>query len=271
MHIKKRIEHSQQFTALELWFLFSKYSPTVIIGLPDPTLGFLTNDIQEISNQVQKSLIAKKIVEPEYNQGWKIREPIDKWVRDIAAPTHTILIVRRNRNKPETTFSYHFSQRQVIGLFEHEKGHYSIDPASNPQLIVELLMEPMMANIYIERDESSIEISSKDFEEIRVRIENGNIAEAMKLASPLMEDEKFDRLAKTISDPVTRFSVLTFLNRNQKERQETKGFSVMAGEDDIWLFRAKGRELRKIQITSILKPELEDTIKRFIPTQETTI
>jgi len=269
--MKNNTQQSQYFNARELWFLFNKYSPAIIIGLPDPTLGFLTSDIQEINQRARNSLIAKKIIEPEHNQGWKIREPVDKWVQDIAAPAHTILVVRREGVMPESTASYHFTQGRVIGLIELEKDKYMIDPTPNPGLIVELLMRPILTKIYMERDEPPFEISSRDFEKMRTQIEKNRISQANKMAVPLMEEKKFDRLAKAISNPVTRFSVLTFLNRNQAGTQETRGFSVIAGEDDIWLFRAKSKDLLTIQITSVSKPELEDTIKRFVPAQEATL
>ena len=267
--MKNDFQQSQYLSSKELWFLFTQNAPAIIIGFSDPTLGRLNTEIKKMSQHAQESLIAKKIIEPEHSNGWKVREPIGAWIRNIASPMHTIFVARRDGDMPEVARSYHLMQNQIIGLFEQKMDTYAISPVENAEVIVNFLMEPLMAKIYIEHDESPAEMSSKDFERVRALIEKGRTTQAKKiLGNSLLTEDRFERFSKSISDPVTRFSIVAFLNRHQMGTTQTKGFSVIAGEDDIWLFKPKSKDMLSIQIASVSKVGLEIGIQKLIPQAE---
>jgi len=50
------------FTSEELWFLYNQFAPISIVGLKDPTIGLLANEIQELISSQREGLKSKGII-----------------------------------------------------------------------------------------------------------------------------------------------------------------------------------------------------------------
>lgn len=267
--MRKYDQKDISFSEQELWFLSSLFAPTIVVGLPDPIQGLLTREVEQLRKRVQKSMLTKKVIDIDRNDQIEVREPYASWIQGITSPRHTILIVLREGNQTEKTCSYHFTENQIIGLSQQRGAEYSIGPVQTSTVITEHLMEPLVAGIYDERDETSIDLPAKDFEKARVEIENGHKAKARKILGGILStDGQFERIAKAASKSILRFSLVAFLNRGQTDIHSTRGFSVLASEDDILLLRAKDADLTSLQIRSVSKIELVNTIRSYIPEME---
>ena len=257
-------------TSTELWFLFSLHAPAIIIGFPDPTLGFLADEIEGINRRAQDSLLKKRVITRDANGQWIVHEPIAGWIRSITAPKHSIIIMRHDKGSVDMTRSFHFTGDQIIALYSEGSDECTIGPVENTRAIHEFMLEPFLTTVYSDNSDSPIEISEKDLAKAQSQIEEEQINQAKEtLNSSFIVDEQLNRFVLAMSNPSTRLSLVAFLHRDQAgSLKETKGFSIIAGEQDIWSFRPMNSDLNCVQVSSITKVTLENTITTFLPQLE---
>jgi len=253
-------------SSTELWFLFSLHSPAIIIGFPDPTLGFLADEIEDISRRARDSLLKKRVITRDNGQ-WIIHEPIAGWIRSITAPKHSIIIMRHDKGSVDLTRSFYFTGDQIIALYSEGSNECTIGPVENIRAIHEFMLEPFLSTVYSDNSDSPIEISEKDLAKAQNQIKEEQITQAKEtLNSSFIVEEQLNRFIQAMSNPNTRLSLVAFLHRDQAgSLKETKGFSIIAGEQDIWSFRPMSSDLNCVQVSSITKLSLENTITTFLP------
>ncbi len=260
---------STYFSPIELWFLFSQYAPATIIGLPDPTLGFLADEIREMVSQAQKSLQARGIVQPGTNGGWAIREPYLGLIRGVASPEHTILVTRQDAGSAEVLQSFHFTAKSILALWENGPGKYLIAEIKQADEIGDFLLGALLANVYVQRDEPAVTVSGKNLAKAHAHLENGQGGRVKALFWDSFQDpEQAERFVQAILQPITRLSLIAFLRRDQPELSATRGFSAIAGDEDIWLLTPENERADIVRVKSVTRMNLEETIHSFLPKQE---
>ncbi len=257
------------FSPIELWFLFSQYAPATIIGLSDPTLGLLADEIQEMVSQAQKSLQARDILQPGTNGGWAIREPYLELIRGVANPQHTILVTRQDARSAEVLQSYHFTAKSIQALWENKPGKYSLAEIKQAGEISDFLLGALLANVYIERDELAVTVSGKNLAKAHAQLEKGQGGRVKALFWDSFQDpEQAERFVQAILQPITRLSLIAFLHRDQTELSTTRGFSAIAGDQDIWLLTPENERADLVRVKSVTRMDLEETVNSFLPRQE---
>lgn len=259
----------ESFSDKELWFLFSQNPPAAVIGLPDPTLGYLTAEKVSLRARLQKSLEASGFTKPGARGGVAILRPLAEQIKIIGQPHHTVLAVRSDASGHQLMHSLHFAAGKIVGLYSEPGGRYSILPVQDPHEIVDFLMQPLLTAIYLQHDDDALILPQKQLERARSLIEKRQLARARELLQDYsVSPERFKRLARAYRDPITSFSLITFLHRNRPGSTITRGFAGAATEDNLWVFHPLSGSSSSIEVRSVGKDELEALITELLPVQE---
>jgi len=177
--------------------------------------------------------------------------------------------VRNDAGTAEFSRSYNFTSNSIVALYHQGADQYAIGPVENHKEIHEFLLEPLITTVYCDRSEQPIVVSEKILTRAKSQIEAGQKAKAKStLRDSFPTGDQLDRFIQALSNPITRLSLIAFLRRDRPGSNDTKGFSVIAGDQDIWLLRPTNNELNYVQVSSISKMDLEHLIPTFLPQLE---
>lgn len=261
----EQMENKLNFSNYEFWYLCSLMSPGVVIGFRNPMTGLLTEDMFPLIQEASSSLYDKDVIQVDTNSQIAIKEPTASLIRTISTPHTTILLTYRlNGNQKENIKSLHFDGRRVVLLEELEGDTYRIEDIDNKEDLISQLSQPFLDKIFWAPDTGNLNFPQSAMTNMQKGIENGDLAKAKENLEQVTGDEQsMLHFWETVQDPMIRYSLVGFINRNDPQKSNVNGFSILAGEHYIWLLEIIDEE-NSARVSKITLKELKKKIDALI-------
>lgn len=257
-----------EFSDFELWYLFSLMSPSAVIGFRNPVAGMLLEDMFPIVQEVSYSLLDRDLIYVDVVGGEiRIRDPLSLFIKAVAAPQHTILLGHKlEDSEKEKIRSINFRNNNIIVLDEHVNGLFRLDVVASNDVLSSIL-EPFVDRVFWAPDSDRFLIPQDDLVLIHDRVKAGAIdqAEAV-LLSTTGDDRSKKHFLDTVQRAPVRFSLVAFLDRDKPRSKRVDGFSIVAGEQYIWLMEIVDEEQKVVSVSKISLKDLNKKIQSFLVT-----
>jgi hypothetical protein len=253
------------FTSEELWFLYNQFAPISIVGLKDPTIGLLANEIQELISSQREGLKSKGIIAVSKSSNIVINEHIAEWINLVVKSDHTILLIAQNGDSLEKVHSFHFSKNKIIKLEALEVNKYKMCEIKKAHEILVFLQDFFPTDSSYAQEEPVV-LASNTLNKIYSYLEKKQLQKTRNILEKKFTDPlQLERFMNTISDPTLRLSVIGFLSKDSSQLSATKGFSVLVSRNMIWLLQPTNKTYAHVQISLTSTENLCDMFQTILP------
>lgn len=253
------------FTSEELWFLYNQFAPISIIGLEDPTMGLLASEIQDLILSQRERLESRGIISIGRDTNIVINEHVDEWINLVAKSDHTILLVTQNGGSFEKSHSFHFRKKKIIKTEALGEKKYKMCEVGQAHELLDFLYDFFPTeSAYVQNE--PVVLASNTLSKIYSYLEKKQLQKAKDILEKKITDPwQLERFMKAISDPTLQLSVIGFLNKDNSQLSTTKGFSLLASSNMIWLFEPTNSKYDHVQISLISKEHLRSVFQDVLP------
>jgi hypothetical protein len=252
-------------SSAELWYLLERHASAVIIGFSDPTVGLTANDCDEVRRKAEQSLIERGVSRVTSSGDLVILPTIATSIGVLARPIHSLLAVVRSEVESPQVMSLHRGIHDLISLRCTEPDSWSLASHRDGQTVIDFLTGPILPLIHIEQELHTFELTKTTVSILHELASSAQAGESQQLLvhAGLTEDTA-TRLWPAFAAPLANLSLVTFLNRDKPERAETRGLSVLATADDLWLLQLAGQASDQVQFTRSSNTALTESILRLL-------
>lgn len=232
-------------SAIDLWFLFSLHSPSVIIGLTNPVAGYLKKDIVAIKKEKERDLLIKGFL-TKVGDEITISSELNHFIISIANARHTFLIIRSENGQKEIT-SLHFGEKDIVRLSTCNQETYELETVTDhPQYLDYILNTLPNKRKKLNLD---VKYDTEFIKGIRVKKKQNSIAdihdqiETMGVSKDVQEP-----LINLFSNPAIGLSVVAFLDRNNTLKNIVKSYAILSDKKNTLLMEPVGKDALKTRL-----------------------
>ena len=258
---------NETFTPNELLVLFSKYTPSVVLGFKDPLSGFLADEISEFYLEGLASLTSRGIAQIDNDKKLHISNPFVNWIKTICNPAHSMLVGWQGNGGHEQT-AFHFLDNTIVELRHGQadvQGNYILRHILSPDEIFDVTFSPFYTGIYIDRDDDVGHLAFTDLEKIANHVFNNDENSAKQ---SLLENGISEKMASlflfALKNARIKYSITSYFDRNGMEKPKSKAFSVISADGDIWLLKPSPKK-NFVRLYLSSKTKVIEEIKSAIP------
>ena len=237
MNTDNTLHFSLDFSADELWFLMTQFGPAFIMGMENPYLGFLADEIEEATRKAVHSLIERDIARQISEDSIEVDEVVAAMVQSCVHPQHTLIVQSVTAGKGVRRF-IHFSSDAIVEHLEEETGNHRLTAIRDRDALGDHLQDALRLETETGSDAQPFRLTEQALFEVSELLMQGKHEDAGSLlAEADLEKGIQQRLTAALSDPVANASFAVVMNRNDRDTQHIRGFAFLEGKDDLWLLR----------------------------------
>jgi hypothetical protein len=232
----------------EMWFLMSQFSPAYVLGMENPHLGWLIEEIEEADRTAVQALIQKGMVKIVDASSIELDDNLASMISGCTHPEHS-LIVNSGDEKEKGGFPryIHFSKGLIIEHIQTEMGRHQLLLIKDQNEIISLLKENL-------RPDSKTRGTTSEFfilEELLYKATNSfsqgdGVGGKALLQKSDLEPENSAALAGALENPVANASFVVIYNQNNPATQYVQGFGILESREQFWILRPIEREGKRL-------------------------
>lgn len=223
----------------ELWFLLSQFGPAVILGMENPYLGWLANEIEAAHKAALKSLVDRDLVRMVSKDEIALDETLATMVAACAQADHSLIVQRQRADGAGQRSHVHFANGLIVEHQETEPGRHRLMAVRDRQALTDLLAIVLQSDSRAADEGESFDIAEQVLFEARDLCSQGHAQRAVALlVSRGLNDEMAAQLTKVLASPTASSSVVVLVNRAEAETQHVRGFAVLEGQHRMWIVRS---------------------------------
>jgi hypothetical protein len=227
-----------EFTSNELWFLFKQFNPVQILGIMNPHLGWLVEEIEQADQDALNQLVKRGLVKIEFENTFEINEPLHKLIKTIVNPSHSLIVQQGTPlSKPPQQY-IHFCEENIVSHIEEEAGKHLIMTIRDQDALLEYLG---LNGINTGKDKPTgnpfnieEEILYKAAEEYA---KGNNQAGEDILNKSCMKKEDIRSLHEALSNTLMNRSFAAVKNQDKPDKTNVTGFGILQGESNLWILQ----------------------------------
>lgn len=222
----------------ELWFLMSQFGPAYVIGMENPHLGWLIEEIEQADRLAVDGLIEKELAAVMDEQSIEIDDHLMRMVQHCVQAEHTIILQATIKGEQETQRYLHFAGDMLVEHYQgDDKQHYLASIPDRNALISHwdryLCQQTNGENpnlvFYLPED---ILFKASRF------YSNADHQSGFDLLQEHLTDTAIlNAFVSTLKDPLANTSIVLVANQNNPETQFVRGFGLLAGPEITWIMR----------------------------------
>lgn len=229
------------FTVDELWFLMSQFSPAYVMGIDNPYLGWLADEIQEATKKAVQSLIEKDIARVLTEDSIELDDTVVEMARACVHPQHTLLVAIQPQPGAVAGFQRytHFAEPDwIVEHVEYEPGKHRLTAIRDPQALLEHLRDDLRLDSSAASGSPSFKLRQAALHAAARDYADGKFQEGLStLEESGLDTAVCQRLGAVLAAPVANASFVVMKNRNNSDRNFTCGFGYLEGAAELWLMR----------------------------------
>ncbi len=238
MELKSNQAQSTYLNKFEIWYLIKQFTPAQILGMENPQLGFLIEEIGQTDLEAANRLVERGLVKIQPENTLEINDQVYNQINTLAHPDHT-LIVQQGIPLSKSPQQYiHFRENQIFVHFELADGKHQITSLADPAALLEYLG--------IESSENGKEKpAGKPFnlpEEILYQAageyaQGNNQAGEEILKESNLKKEDIKSLHEALSKTLMNRSFVMVKNQSKPDKMHVSGFGILQGPNNLWLLQ----------------------------------
>lgn len=254
----------------ELYTLASLLGAEVLIGVPDPFPGWLTEEIQEAMEQALQSLTARGILSSRGEGQVVMDVAAAALVGSLVAPQAAFIITLTQSAHTVRQFNVYHRAPLTVAL-EPEEERWKLRFLPDTESILRQVQELWNLGHQISAPSLPITLPESIVEEIRQARSGGAAGILNRLAAAGISGEGARALAHTLATARQNGALVAIQNRQGV--WNTGGLGMLEGENGLWMLRSFSRQ-QTPWIECIprsgeqLMAEVASLVRRFLPPQE---
>ncbi len=254
----------------ELYTLASLLGGEMLIGVPDPFPGWLTEEIQAAMEEARRSLTARGILAPRDDGQMVMDVAAAALVGTLVSPQAAFLVTATAPEQPPRQVNLYY-RAPLTAAMEKQEGNWLLEFLPDSTAIARRVQE--LWHLGPQRAVQATPFSLPE-----------GAMELIRQARSLGEKEALDRLreagvplasaramARTLTTPRQNGAMVALCSRQGV--WDTGGLGILEGENGLWLLRSFSRQgtnwIECIPRTGKqLMAEVETLVHRFLPPQE---
>lgn len=262
--------NSQTITNLskhELWYILSLGSSGTVIGFRNPVIGMLTEDMFPLVQEASFSLLDRDLIYADSNNSIKIKDGLDRLIIALTEPHDTILVAfRLNNDQRERVRSFNFKGKYIVLLEELVDGSYLFREIESKDDLLSLVAEPFSDKVYWSPDTDPFYLPQDKITLIQQLADVSKINEVkIHLESAKGDEQSKAHFLETLQNPTVRYSLISFMDRNNPQKNNVDGFSIISGEHYVWILEIVDEAEKIVRISKITLKDLNKKFSSMIP------
>lgn len=227
---------SIEFSSDEFWLLLQQFGPAVALGIKNPHLGWLIEEIEEADRNALRSLVDRGIVRVVSKNQIELDDALAAMIKTCAHPRHTLITQFQNADGANKQRYIHFGDNLIVEHMEFKRGHHRVTAIKHQGALVEHLDEVLRLSSTASSRGGKFKIPESTLFEARALCKDGETRKAStNLKKAKLSEEKAAMLAKALSKPVANSAFAMLCNQDKPQVQNVKGFALLEGEKDFWI------------------------------------
>jgi hypothetical protein len=223
-------------TTAELWLLLSQSGPAFVLGMENPYLGWLADEIEGAHKQAAESLLERGIAQKMTDETLEVDDMLMALVSTMSHPQHSLVLQISSPNGESEQRYIHFSENLIIEhralpLDQHELFTYP-----DQQLLINYLINSLHLDPQIEGHGNAFQLPEANLFQAVELVANGKPNEIISLLRDAgLTKSEAAALQKTITNPIANASLAVIANQGDPDTQHVRGFGVLQSSTDLWL------------------------------------
>ena len=236
------------FSTNELWFLISQFSPAYVIGMENPHLGWLINEIEEADRTAVQGLIEKGVVKIVEDGKIDLDDLVAALIRACTHPEHSLIANGGIDNEDTGLVRYiHFANELIVEHVKIKPDQHQLSTIKNRDGILSRLQENLRSDSNTKGSTASFFIAEEALYKATSLYSQGNAKKGRALLQESdLEPACATALADTLSNPVANASFVVICNQNDPNTQRVSGFGILEGKDQFWIMKPIKRDGKQI-------------------------
>lgn len=224
------------FGAREFWFLLQQFSPAVILGMENPYLGWLVDEIKTAQRKTLKSLLDRDLVRKISRDEIELDDVLATMIGVCAHPDHSLVVQFQNGSSKNIQRYVHFENGLIVEQFEFEPGHHRLTAIKDREALIAHLNDFLRLSTLAVSRGGKFRLPEDALFEARSLCNEGHTRKAFnKLKKIGLSEEKATTLTTALSKPVANSAFVVLSNRNNADVQHVKGFALLESENGLWV------------------------------------
>ncbi|GIL15516.1 MAG: hypothetical protein BroJett039_06890 [Chloroflexota bacterium] len=248
---------SLEFTADELYLLYSFFGPALAFGLGEPYLGKFIEEIEAAQRAALESLVARDLIRVDENHQVMMDEVLAKIIQTCAQPSATIIITIQRRTYNQVIHYLNFGPEMLVQhtpLASHQHRLVALPPDAGLARIAKILH----LNGQSAATGDSFSIDQEKLFQARDAVFNNNLANAQQiLAASGLSESQTRQIARALTNAISNSSTVILANRNAPDTPHVNGIGVLDSPEGLWAMN--------------LHPHEKETRIEFVPSSAAEI
>jgi hypothetical protein len=231
-----KLELSIHLNRKEFWFLLQQFSPAIILGMENPHLGWLTDEIKTEQRNALKSLMERDLVQKISKDEIELDDVMATMLGICANPEHSLVVQFQNGSDKNIQSYVHFKNSLIVEQFEFKPGQYRLTAIKEQETLIAHLTDFLRLSTLAVSRSGNFRLPEDTLFEARSLCAGGHTRKAIiNLKKVGVSEEKAIALASALSKPLANSTFVVLSNRNNTDIQHVKGFALLESESEIWI------------------------------------
>ena len=236
MRQKNVVDLSLDFSVGELWFLLQQFGSGAILGMKNPYLGWLIEEIEAAQRTALRSLVDRDIVRIASKDQIELDDVLAAMIRICAHPQHTLISQFQDSTGKDIQRFIHFGKGLIVEHNEFKPGQHRLTAIKDRDVLLAQLNEVLRLSSTAFSRGGNFCLPEQILFEARSLCSEGQARKAQNiLKKAQLSDEKAALLSKALTSPVANSAFVTVLNQDKPEIQNLKGFALLEGKTEFWI------------------------------------
>jgi hypothetical protein len=236
------IEYSIEFNTPELLLVLGNFGPCIVMGVEDPYIGMLSDEVKTMQHSALESLLMRGIVSSVSENEIEFEDHVSTIADVIYQPKHSLIVHSKSMTNSDFHCYIHFANEWIV---QHSPlgDHHQLTLTQKVENLSEYLDLPLHASSKSESSSPTFSLAEEVLFEVRSLCALGDLNSARdRLKAAHLFSDAIDPLINTLNRPVATSSFVLIVNRNNVESQYVRGFSVLEGGDEMWIMEPFEKE-----------------------------
>ena len=225
----------------EFWYLLNLYETLPIIGIENPYVGQLIEEIKSSEENAIRSLLAQNILFLSKNNSLEIRNsPFKSIIETCLNTDHCLwLIVSHGKqNKVVSQRFIYFSSGQIVDLIKDEEQNYQLTVVSDSNSLDEILGEFFQGSSYKKSAGTDFVLELSIFDGAVNAFGIGDAqASRQLLSSTGLQEQSIDELESALGDEGRQLIAIDIRNPTNPEKCYMNGYGYLTGQRGGWVIQ----------------------------------
>jgi hypothetical protein len=229
------VEFSIELDTHELLLVLGIFGPCIVMGVEDPYLGVMSEEVRISQHLALDSLMMRGLVRAVSEDKIDLIDQVSTTASIMHHPNHSLIVHSKQMAGSDFHCYIHFAGERIVQHTPSQDQHRLI-LAQNMESLLDDLEAALRAASKAESSCSPFNLTEEVMFEARRLCARGDLNEARaRLLASELPSEAIDPLIHALIKPVATSSFVLVVNRNNIESQYVRGFSVLEGVDEMWI------------------------------------